>query len=103
MSALDKSGITDHDGVMRLRLAALAVSLTAVLAGAGSATAAHRPALASCRSGYYENVSRHCVKRPSTSPVGATARCRDGTFSYSEHASGTCSHHGGVGRWITHP
>jgi hypothetical protein len=28
-----------------------------------------------------------------------TARCRDGTLSYSAHRSGTCSHHGGVGIW----
>jgi len=56
-----------------------------------------------CKAAYYENVSGHCVHRPSSSPVGATAKCRDATYSYSEHASGTCSHHGGVARWIHHP
>ena len=25
-----------------------------------------------------------------------TARCRDGSLSFSEHRCGTCSHHGGV-------
>lgn len=34
-------------------------------------------------------------------PPGATARCRDGTYSYSHHRSGTCSHHGGVAKWLT--
>jgi hypothetical protein len=34
-------------------------------------------------------------------PPGATAQCRDGTYSYSQHRSGTCSHHGGVARWLT--
>jgi hypothetical protein len=29
-------------------------------------------------------------------PVGATAQCADGTYSFSQHRSGTCSHHGGV-------
>jgi hypothetical protein len=29
-------------------------------------------------------------------PAGASARCRDGSFSFSAHARGTCSHHGGV-------
>lgn len=29
-----------------------------------------------------------------------TALCRDGTASYSVHRSGTCSHHGGVARWL---
>ena len=56
-----------------------------------------------CPSDYYRNSSGHCVHRPSTDPTGATALCVDGTYSYSEHASGTCSHHGGVARWINHP
>lgn len=34
-------------------------------------------------------------------PPGATARCRDGTYSFSRHRSGTCSHHGGVAVWLT--
>lgn len=34
-------------------------------------------------------------------PPGATARCRDGTYSFSHHRSGTCSHHGGVAKWLT--
>ncbi|MFH8223914.1 DUF3761 domain-containing protein [Streptomyces sp. NPDC018057] len=33
-------------------------------------------------------------------PVGATAQCRDGSFSYSAHRRGTCSHHGGVAVWL---
>ena len=33
-------------------------------------------------------------------PPGATAVCRDGTYSFSQHHSGTCSHHGGVARWL---
>ena len=30
---------------------------------------------------------------------GEMAVCRDGTHSVSHHHRGTCSHHGGVGRW----
>jgi hypothetical protein len=33
-------------------------------------------------------------------PAGASAKCRDGTFSFSRSRSGTCSHHGGVGQWL---
>jgi hypothetical protein len=36
----------------------------------------------------------------SSAPPGATARCRDGTYSFSKHRSGTCSHHGGVAVWL---
>lgn len=32
-----------------------------------------------------------------------TAICEDGTESFSKHASGTCSYHGGVREWINHP
>ena len=32
-------------------------------------------------------------------PPGATARCNDGTYSYSANHRGTCSHHGGVAEW----
>jgi hypothetical protein len=74
-----------------------------VLALSGAATASAHPSAADCSRGYYMNVSGHCIHSPSKSPVGATARCRDGTYSYSEHASGTCSYHGGVRIWIHHP
>jgi len=30
----------------------------------------------------------------------ATARCKDGTYSYSLHRQGTCSWHGGVAYWL---
>jgi hypothetical protein len=33
-------------------------------------------------------------------PAGATAICNDGSYSYSQHRSGTCSHHGGVREWL---
>lgn len=39
---------------------------------------------------------------PTTSPAlppGLTARCNDGTPSYSQHHRGTCSGHGGVALW----
>ncbi len=33
-------------------------------------------------------------------PPGASARCRDGTYSFSRSRRGTCSHHGGVADWL---
>jgi hypothetical protein len=35
-----------------------------------------------------------------TDPAGATAKCKDGTYSKSKHHSGTCSKHGGVDQWL---
>lgn len=59
--------------------------------------------------GYYTNSLGHEVPRPcgdartEAPPPGATAICRDGSFSYSEHpySGGTCSHHGGVAKHLT--
>lgn len=37
--------------------------------------------------------------RDGAKPEGASAKCRDGTWSFSHTRSGTCSRHGGVERW----
>jgi len=54
----------------------------------------------SCPDGYYKNVDGNCVASPGNDPSGATAKCRDGTYSYSQHRQGTCSGHGGVAEWL---
>lgn len=55
----------------------------------------------SCPNGSYVNSYGNVVCRPSTRNNGtATAVCRDYTYSYSQHRSGTCSHHGGVMYWL---
>jgi hypothetical protein len=53
----------------------------------------------------YTNRDGNTVHAPARSlsgkaPEGATARCRDGTYSFSRHRSGTCSRHGGVADWL---
>lgn len=59
----------------------------------------------SCAADYYRNSDGICVHRPvkkqgSAAPQGATAQCRDGSYSFSQHRRGTCSHHGGVAKWL---
>jgi len=49
--------------------------------------------------GTYQNRKGETVRRPencSSTPQGATAQCRDKTYSFSSSRRGTCSHHGGV-------
>lgn len=36
-----------------------------------------------------------------TDPTGATAKCKDGTYSHAKSHSGACSKHGGVADWLT--
>ncbi|RRR42535.1 DUF3761 domain-containing protein [Mycolicibacter terrae] len=40
---------------------------------------------------------------PVAPPAGASAVCRDGSYSFSRHRSGACSNHGGVQRWVNPP
>jgi len=52
---------------------------------------------------YYTNSEGNRVQSPvraKSAPAGASAECRDGTFSFSQNRRGTCSHHGGVKRWL---
>jgi hypothetical protein len=51
----------------------------------------------------YTNTAGHRVHSPVKGkhlPSGATARCRDGLYSFSQNHRGTCSHHGGVAQWL---
>ncbi len=55
--------------------------------------------------GHYKNKKGEDVHSPAhtesgAAPNGATAKCRDGTYSFSRSRSGTCSRHGGVGAWL---
>ncbi len=52
---------------------------------------------------YYTNSAGQRVQSPTyypSVPAGATARCVDGTYSFSKNRRGTCSHHGGVSQWL---
>ena len=73
-------------------------------------------ALRACRApggedhyGFYVNKDGHQVPRPcgdwrtQPPPPTAAARCRDGTYSYSENSRGTCSGHYGVESWLDRP
>ncbi|MFM0719185.1 DUF3761 domain-containing protein [Paraburkholderia strydomiana] len=53
----------------------------------------------------YTNRDGNAVHAPARAlsgkaPQGASERCRDGTYSFSKHHSGTCSRHGGVADWL---
>jgi hypothetical protein len=54
---------------------------------------------------HYKNKDGKEIHSPSKSksgqvPTGASAQCRDGSYSFSTHHRGTCSRHGGVGEWL---
>src|SRR5205823_3175693 len=73
--------------------------------GSSSSTshASQQPKANCTDNGTYVNSKGQTVKRPETcssAPQGATAQCRDGTYSFSRSRHGTCSHHGGGAKWL---
>ena len=57
----------------------------------------------SSKNKYYTNSEGIRVQSPTyynSVPAGATALSRDGTYSFSRNRRGTCSHHGGVKKWL---
>jgi hypothetical protein len=61
------------------------------------------PVAPTCTNGTYINSAGNTVCRPeasTTAPSGATAKCVDGTYSFSQSRRGTCSSHGGVAEWL---
>lgn len=54
---------------------------------------------------HYVNKDGKVVHSPAhtkdgKAPPGASAQCRDGSYSFSQNHRGTCSHHGGVATWL---
>jgi hypothetical protein len=93
--------------VFRAVLVGAAIAAAAI-GGAATASASPLPMaplpFVTCSAGTYQNVDGNCVPDPEqapSAPPGATAMCRDGDYSFSQHRSGTCSGHGGVAQWLS--
>lgn len=68
-------------------------------------TAATAPESDLTSHGHYVNHAGETGHSPSTTvsgavPAGASAVCGDGSYSFSRNPGGTCSHHGGVAKWL---
>jgi hypothetical protein len=85
------------------RSVASKTTATAKPSAPSKAPASKKPPSSCDSSTHYVNDSGNCVLRPVAAPkapAGATAKCEDGTYSSSQHRSGTCSRHGGVAQWL---
>lgn len=99
--------VTYTDGVETSRSAPVDTVTTpavnAVTAIGTYVAPAPAPAPTNCPNGTYVNSTGNTVCSPyasSSTPAGATAQCVDGSYSFSQSHSGTCSHHGGVASWL---
>lgn len=76
-----------------MRLLSVLAALTLMVSPAGAAERGSR---------YYRSTDGSMVHRPTRGNQdygSVTARCTDGSRSFSHHHRGTCSRHGGVARW----
>lgn len=110
-ASVEKNTATTAEVIVTTERPTTAESTTVVTVPATSPTTAYRPATtratapaaapaSSCSNGSYVNSSGQTVCSPDSNGNGATAQCRDGTYSHSQHRSGTCSGHGGVDHWM---
>src|SRR5450755_4432715 len=84
-----KGTCSGHGGVQKAATPAAAAPAAAAPAAAAAAAA---PAAAKSSTA---SKSAPTAATSNTDPTGATAKCKDGTYSKSQHHSGTCSSHGG--------
>jgi Protein of unknown function (DUF3761) len=86
-TATGRGACSGHGGVQKASKSKPAADATAAAPAAAKSSTASKSAPTAAAS--------------NTDPTGATAKCKDGTYSKSKHHSGTCSSHGGVAEWLT--
>jgi len=97
-TATGRGACSGHGGVQK----AAAAASTAAPASTESASPAAAPAPASsAAASKAAPAGKAAATTGNTDPTGATAKCKDGTYSKSKHHKGSCSHHGGVAEFLT--
>ena len=98
-----RGACSKHGGIKKDAEPAKAATEAAPAAPAAPAVTAKTPAPAATAKPAAEAApaakagSTHSVSGDAT---GATAKCKDGSYSHSKTHSGTCSKHGGVADWL---
>ena len=102
-TATGRGACSGHGGVQKAGKSAAAAapaateSASPAAAPAPSAASKSAPAAAPKAT----PAAKAAATTGNTDPTGATAKCKDGTYSKSKHHTGSCSHHGGVAEFLT--
>jgi hypothetical protein len=96
-TATGRGACSGHGGVQKAGKSAAA----AAPAAAESASPAAAPAPDAAAASKAAPAAKSAATTGNTDPTGATAKCKDGTYSKSKHHKGSCSHHGGVAEFLT--
>ena len=104
-SAAGRGACSGHGGVDSAATKATNASRKAAKAEAKEARAvasknSSRAAAATATAQKAEKKAAKAEERAAHDSVGATAQCKDGTFSHAATTQGACSRHGGVARTI---
>ena len=99
-TATGRGACSGHGGVQKASKAAAAAA-PASTEKASPAAATPAPAAASSEAASKTAPAAKSAGTGNTDPTGATAKCKDGTYSKSKHHKGSCSHHGGVAEFLT--
>jgi hypothetical protein len=96
-TATGRGACSGHGGVQKAGKSAAA----AAPAATESASPAAVPAPDSAAASKAAPAAKSAATTGNTDPTGATAKCKDGTYSKSKQHKGSCSHHGGVAEFLT--
>jgi Protein of unknown function (DUF3761) len=88
-----------HGGVNKGGAAPVAVQAATPATKPAPAPTAKRPAPAPMASS--RPAAPASGDSDNNSAAGATAHCKDGTYSHAQHRTGACSRHGGVAEWMS--
>ena len=93
-----RGACSGHGGVQKAGKSAAAAAPAATESAAPAAAPAPAPAAAASKAA---PAAKSAATTGNTDPTGATAKCKDGTYSKSKQHKGSCSHHGGVAEFLT--
>jgi len=95
-AATGRGACSGHGGVQKAGKPATAAAPSST--ESASPAAAPAPSAAASQAA---PAGKAAATSGNTDPTGATAKCKDGTYSKSKHHKGSCSHHGGVAEFLT--
>lgn len=102
-TATGRGACSGHGGVQKAAATASSSSSAPAAPAATPPAASPPPAASAPTSPATTKPAASSSAKPAsgnTDPTGATAKCKDGTYSKSKSHSGACSHHGGVDQWL---
>jgi hypothetical protein len=100
-TATGRGACSGHGGVQKAGKSAAAAAPASTESASPAAAPAPSAASKAPAASKAAPAAKAAATAGNTDPTGATAKCKDGTYSKSKHHKGSCSHHGGVAEFLT--